>query len=204
MSPARKKIPNHLLRYVVEQNYERYTPENQAVWRFIMRQLKDFLSQHAHPSYVDGLKKTGIEIDHIPNIDEMDQKLAEFGWGAAPVSGFIPPAAFMEFQSLGLLPIAADMRSIEHLTYTPAPDIVHEAAGHAPILSHQPFADYLKKYAEVARNAIITHEDMEQYGAIRHLSDIKENPESTTKDVTDASARLTAVNKKLRTVSEAG
>lgn len=204
MSPARNNLPEHLQRYVVEQNYARYTPQDQAVWRFIMRQLKEFLSRHAHHCYVEGLNKTGIEIDRIPRIDEMDLKLAEFGWGAVPVSGFIPPAAFMEFQSLGILPIASDMRSIQHLTYTPAPDIVHEAAGHAPILIHPTFAGYLKKYAAVARHAIVTREDMEQYAAIRELSDVKEAPSSTRQDIARAEARLNEVNRHFTSVSEAG
>src|SRR5690606_28585754 len=115
--------------------------------------------------------KTGISDDQIPRIDEMDRKLSEFDWGAVPVSGFIPPAAFMEFQSLGILPIASDMRSLDHIGYTPAPDIVHEAAGHAPILINPEFASYLKRYAEVARNAIVSRADMRQYAAIRALSD---------------------------------
>ena len=204
MSPARSQIPDHLSRYIVEQDYSRYTSEDQAVWRFLMRQLKDYLSVHAHPSYVGGLEKTGIDVDHIPDIGMMDRKLAEFGWGAVPVSGFIPPAAFMEFQSLGVLPIAADMRSIEHLTYTPAPDIVHEAAGHAPILIQPEFAAYLKKYADVARHAIITKKDMDQYAAIRELSDVKENPESSAKDIDRAETHLDAVNRNLTVVSEAG
>ncbi len=204
MSPARSQIPEHLKRYAVEQDYSRYTPEDQAVWRFLMRQLNDFLAVHAHPCYVEGLKKTGIDIERIPEISVMDLKLAKFGWGAIPVSGFIPPAAFMEFQSLGILPIAADMRSIEHLTYTPAPDIVHEAAGHAPILIQPEFAAYLKKYAEVARNAIITKKDMDQYSAIRELSDVKENRDSSAKDIARAEAHLEAVNRNLTYVSEAG
>lgn len=204
MSPARAGLPEHLRRYVVEQDYSRYTSEDQALWRFIMRQLKEFLSRHAHPCYVDGLDKTGIDINRIPDISVMDDKLAEFGWGAVPVSGFIPPAAFMEFQSLGILPIASDMRSAEHLTYTPAPDIVHEAAGHAPILINNDFAAYLKKYADVARNAIITKQDMDQYAAIRELSDVKENPDSSPKDIERAESYLAAVNRNLKTVSEAG
>src|SRR5690554_3441615 len=127
-------IPSHLHKYIVEQNYDNYTWEDQEVWRFIMHQLKSFLSVHAHSAYVDGLEKTGISTESIPHISEMDQKLKEYGWRAVPVSGFIPPAAFMEFQAHGILPIACDMRSVEHILYTPAPDIVHEAAGHAPIL----------------------------------------------------------------------
>jgi len=65
----------------------------------------------------------------------MDYKLSQFGWGAVCVRGFIPPAAFMELQSRGILAIAADMRTLEHLTYTPAPDIVHEAQAMRQLLS---------------------------------------------------------------------
>src|SRR5262249_11541701 len=130
---TRNKIPPHLNKYIVDQNYARYSAEDQAVWRYIMRQLKSFLGQFGHPSYLAGLEKTGIGVNQIPHIDQIDEHLEKFGWSAVPVSGFIPPAAFMEFQSLGILPIASDMRSLDHLLYTPAPDIVHEAAGHAPI-----------------------------------------------------------------------
>lgn len=196
-------IPNHLKRYVVEQDYSRYTPVDQAVWRYILRQLKSFLSEHAHPCYVDGLAKTGISVDRIPRIEEMSEKLEKFGWRAVPVSGFIPPAAFMEMQSLGYLPIASDMRTLDHLLYTPAPDIVHEAAGHAPILVDSAFADYLKKYASVARMAMISRDDLDQYEAIRALSDIKEDPGSTLQDIALAESTLKEVSEKMTGVSEA-
>lgn len=202
-SAAKSDLPKHLQRYVVDQDYSRYTPVDQAVWRHIMRQLKSFLSTHAHPCYVDGLKKTGIEVDRIPSIEHMSQRLTEFGWRAVPVSGFIPPAAFMELQSLGVLPIASDMRTLEHLLYTPAPDIVHEAAGHAPILVDPAFAGYLKSYASVARKAIISDEDMDQYEAIRILSDVKEDPGSTSRQIRQAEERLEAVNKSMGHISEA-
>jgi phenylalanine-4-hydroxylase len=197
------KIPHHLRRYIVEQNYERYSSEDQAVWRYIMRQLKNFLGVHAHESYLDGLVKTGITVDRIPRIEEIDEHLERFGWGAVPVSGFIPPAAFMEFQSIGVLPIASDMRTLDHLLYTPAPDIVHEAAGHAPILVHPEYSAYLRQYGEVARHSILTKEDMDQYEAIRLLSDIKEDPRSTPDVIAKAEARLSEVNRSLKIVSEA-
>lgn len=197
------QLPKHLERYVVTQNYDRYTPVDQAVWRHIMRQLKSFLSVHAHACYTDGLKKTGIEIDRIPRIDVMNEKLEKFGWRAVPVSGFIPPAAFMELQSLGVLPIACDMRSVDHLLYTPAPDIVHEAAGHAPILVDPAFAHYLKSYAMVARKAILSKEDIDQYEAIRILSDIKEYPGSTAAQIQQSEDRLAQVTASMKTTSEA-
>jgi phenylalanine-4-hydroxylase len=196
-------LPPHLRKYVVEQNYEKYTPIDQAVWRYILRQLRDYLGTHAHESYLEGLEKTGIEIDTIPRIENISRKIQEFGWRALPVSGFIPPAAFMELQSLGVLPIASDMRSLDHLLYTPAPDIVHEAAGHAPILVNAEFAEYLRHYAAVAKKAIISKEDLDVYEAIRDLSDLKENPTSTKEEITAAEKRLGEVTNQVSHISEA-
>lgn len=196
-------LPPHLRKYVVEQHYEKYTAIDQAVWRYILRQLKAFLSKHAHECYVEGLAKTGIDIERIPRIEDVSKKLKDFGWRALPVSGFIPPAAFMELQSLGVLPIASDMRTLDHLLYTPAPDIVHEAAGHAPILIHPEFSDYLRRYAQVAKKAIISKEDLDLYEAIRDLSDIKENPTSTPEQVKAAEEHLEKVGKSISHISEA-
>ena len=80
-------LPSHLKRYIVSQDYGRYTPVDQAIWRYIMRQLVSFLSVNAHECYREGLKKAGIMIDRIPQIDEMGKKLSEFGWVTVPVSG---------------------------------------------------------------------------------------------------------------------
>jgi len=198
-----RSLPSHLSRYIVEQDETLYTPEDHSVWRYILRQLQSFLSQHAHPCYLDGLKKTGISTDRIPKISEISKRLEEFGWKAVPVSGFIPPAAFMELQSFGYLPIASDMRTLNHLMYTPAPDIVHEAAGHAPILIDSRFAEYLKAYAQVAKNAIISKEDMDQYEAIRVLSDLKEHPATTEAQILEAERRLDAITKNITHISEA-
>lgn len=198
-----QNLPAHLKKYIVEQNYEKYTPIEQATWRYVLRQLKSFLSQNAHQSYLEGLVKTGIDIEQIPRIENISSHLEKFGWRALPVSGFIPPAAFMELQSLSILPIASDMRSIDHLLYTPAPDIVHEAAGHAPIIADPEYAAYLKQYAQVAKKAIISKEDLELYKAIRELSDIKENPASTKEEIKISEQKLNHIAQSISFVSEA-
>jgi phenylalanine-4-hydroxylase len=196
-------LPQHLKKYIVEQNYEKYTPVDQACWRYIMRQLRNFLSKNAHESYLEGLEKTGIEVERIPKIERISEKISKFGWRALPVSGFIPPAAFMELQSLGVLPIASAMRSVDHLLYTPAPDIVHEAAGHAPILIQPEFAQYLREYAQVARKALISKEDLDLYEAIRVLSDTKEHPDSTPEEIEKAQKNLEATSAQISHISEA-
>lgn len=198
-----RAIPHHLLKYTTEQDYSVYTHEDQAVWRFIMKQLFHYLKDHAHKAYVEGLSKTGISVERIPSIKEMDEKLSHYGWRAVPVSGFIPPAAFMSFQAHRILPIASEMRSIENVLYTPAPDIVHEASGHAPILIDQDFTDYLGAYADVAAKAIISSEDLALYEAIRDLSDLKEATSSTPDDIKKAEEHLNQTSKAMTYVSEA-
>ncbi|MCC6277055.1 MAG: aromatic amino acid hydroxylase [Oligoflexia bacterium] len=200
---ATRVIPKHLSQYVVKQHYHLYTPIDHAAWRFIMAISRAFFKDHAHPKYLDGLKKTGINVDRIPKISEMDACLKKFGWRAVSVSGFLPPSVFLEFESLGILPIACDMRSLDHLAYTPAPDIVHEAAGHAPIIADAAYAKYLRRYGEIARKAIFSDEDMRVYEAIRTLSEVKEDPKSSSADISSAQQRLEEALARVSYVSEA-
>lgn len=180
------KLPKHLRVFAVPQYYENYTAKNQAVWRYIMRKGTEFLSDIAHDSYLEGLKKTGISVDSIPKIEKMNGILEKIGWHAVTVDGFIPPNAFMEFQAYNTLVIAADIRTSEHLEYTPAPDIIHETAGHAPIISNPEYAEYLRRFGEIGAKAIPSERDYDLYEAIRHLSIIKENPETIKKDIVKA------------------
>ncbi|OUX37508.1 MAG: hypothetical protein CBE33_03155 [Candidatus Pelagibacter sp. TMED273] len=196
-------IPKHLKQYIVDQEYERYTIIDHRVWQFIMNISIPFFKKHAHSSYYDGLNKTGITFDKIPSIELMNEKMSIIGWGAVPVRGFIPPWAFMEFQALGILPIACDMRSRQHLTYTPAPDIVHESAGHSPIIINEEYSNYLKLYGKIASKAVFSKEDENIYFAIRKLSDIKEDKNASKKDIIIAEEELVEAKKSQTTPSEA-
>jgi len=185
-NPVVQALPEHLKDFIIDQNYERYTARNQAVWRYVMRRNLDYLSEVAHKSYIEGLRKTGISIDSIPSMERMNEILQNIGWGAVCVDGFIPPAAFMEFQKYKVLVIAADIRNINHIEYTPAPDIVHEAAGHAPIIADSDYAEYLRKFGEIGSKAFSSSYDYKLYEAIRHLSILKANPNTSDKDITHA------------------
>lgn len=175
-NPLLDRLPPHLRQYIKPQNYDLYTPINQAVWRYVMRKNVDYLSKVAHESYMDGLKRTGISIDNIPSMYGMNRILKEIGWAAVAVDGFIPPNAFMEFQAYKVLVIASDIRQLENIEYTPAPDIIHEGAGHAPIIASRDYAEYLRRFGEVGAKAISSAHDMEMYEAVRTLSILKESP----------------------------
>ena len=205
MTPTERAIaglPPHLRRFVVPQEYAAYTPRDHAVWRHILRRLIAHLRDRAHPRYLAGLAATGIEVERIPSLDEMNAKLARVGWSAVAVRGFIPPAAFTELQSRRVLAIAADIRTHEHIEYTPAPDIVHESAGHAPFIADPTYAEYLKSAGEAGFRAIASAEDQAVFEAIRDLSVVKEDPAAGEEEVALAEARLQAASASVRYASE--
>ena len=184
------RLPRHLLNLVIDQPYNQYTAQDHAVWRYVMRQNVRHLPAVAHHSYLDGLIRTGISIDRIPQMYGMNRILKEIGWAAVAVDGFIPPAAFMEFQAYHVLVIAADIRPVDQVLYTPAPDIIHEAAGHAPIIADAEYAAYLSDFGRAGSRAFSSVYDRQLYEAIRHLSILKADPYTPFHAIEAAEAML--------------
>ena len=201
-NPLIDRLPNHLKQFIKPQVYEDYTPINQAVWRYVMRKNVDYLSKVAHNSYLEGLEKTGLEIDNIPNMYGMNRILKEIGWAAVAVDGFIPPNAFMEFQAYNVLVIACDIRQLEHIEYTPAPDIIHEGAGHAPIIANPEYAEYLRRFGELGCKAISSARDYELYEAIRLLSILKEAEGTPEADIKKAEEQVDFLQSNMGELSE--
>lgn len=197
-----KRLPEHLKQFINNQDYESYTPIDQAVWRYVMRKNVDYLRTVAHGSYVEGLEKTGISTEEIPSMYGMNRILKDIGWAAVAVDGFIPPTAFMEFQAYNVLVIAQDIRQIQNIEYTPAPDIIHESAGHAPIIANPEYAEYLRRFGEIGSKAISSALDYEMYEAIRHLSIVKEDRESDPEIIKKAEQKVLDLQNSMIEMSE--
>ncbi len=198
-----KIIPPHLKQYLSEQNYDLYTPIDHAVWRYVMRQNHHALKDKAHSAFVDGLKMSGIETEKIPNVAEMNECLSKIGWGAGIVNGLIPGAAFFELLANGILPIATEIRQITNIEYTPAPDIIHEAAGHAPILFDPVFREYVQKIGSIGAKAFATKEKQELFEAVRNLTIVMEDPKSTPEEKAAAQKLVEDRQKAIVGISEA-
>ncbi|WP_396166592.1 aromatic amino acid hydroxylase [Flavobacterium sp.] len=201
-NPLIDRLPEHLKQFIIPQDYSDYTPINQAVWRYVMRKNVNYLSKVAHNSYLEGLEKTGLEIDNIPNMYGMNRILKEIGWAAVAVDGFIPPSAFMEFQAYNVLVIACDIRQLEHIEYTPAPDIIHEGAGHAPIIANPEYAEYLRRFGEIGCKAISSSRDYELYEAVRLLSIVKEAEDTPEVEIKAAEDQVEFLQNNMGELSE--
>lgn len=196
------KLPRHLMSLVIDQPYNDYTAQDHAIWRYVMRRNVHYFPKVAHGSYLDGLKRTGVSIESIPHMYGMNRILKEIGWAAVAVDGFIPPAAFMEFQAYNVLVIAADIRPMDQIEYTPAPDIIHEAAGHAPIIADEEYAGYLKRFGWLGARAFSSARDYELYEAIRYLSILKANPYTKPAEINAAEKHLAMLESNMGEPSE--
>lgn len=196
------KLPKHLKQFIVAQNYQKYTPIDQAVWRYVMRQNYSYLKNVAYYPYIKGLQRAGLSIEYIPDLQTMNDNLGKIGWGAVTVDGFIPPAAFMEYQAYRVLVIAADIRQINHIEYTPAPDIIHESAGHAPIIADKDYNNYLSYFGSIGAKAMFSAKDFELYEAIRKLSILKEAVNTNEVQIAKAEKELRYISENMGEPSE--
>jgi phenylalanine-4-hydroxylase len=196
------KLPKHLLQYVNDQHYENYTSIDQAVWRYVMKKNIAYLPKVAHEYYMDGLAKSGISTEQIPSMYGMNRILQKIGWAAVAVDGYIPSAAFMEFQAYNVLVIAHDIRQVQNIEYTPAPDILHESAGHAPIIANPEYSEYLRRLGQIGCRAISSKSEHELYEVVRTLAITKENPQSTAKEIKAAQEKVDFVQNNMGESSE--
>ena len=195
-NPHIDRLPAHLKQYIVPQRYEQYTAVDHLVWRYVLARNIEYLRTVAHNSYSAGLVKTGIINNEIPSMYGMNRILKEIGWAAVSVDGFIPPNAFMEFQAYKVLVIASEIRKLDQLEYTPAPDIIHEAAGHAPIIASPDYAEYLRRFGEIGAKAISSSHDQDIFQAVRHLSILEERSDVPEAELRAARDKVTELQNK--------
>jgi phenylalanine-4-hydroxylase len=98
--------------------------------------------------------------------------------------------------------IAADIRQLEHIEYTSAPDIIHESAGHAPIISDVKYNQYLSYLGSIGTKALFSSKDYALYESIRELSILKEAPNVDPAKIADAEELVLYNQKNLGEPSE--
>lgn len=195
--------PKHLASHISPQFYDEYTPTDHAVWRFVLRLNLHTLEGKAHPFYIEGLKKTGMGPERLPNVEKMTEEMQAAGWSTVAVDGLIPGVAFFDFQGNGMLPVATDIRKVENILYSPAPDIIHEAAGHAPMLMDPEFSNIVKRFGKLGAKAFMNREEHASFAALKRLTVIKENANSTEAEIAAAEQAVHTAKAQVTGFSEA-
>jgi len=152
--------------FVIEQDYSKYTEDQQALWGELVERRMSQLRHCACREYLDGWDALGLSGKQIPCYAEISERLQRrTGWRAQPVSAFMPERAFFEMLKARMFPVTVWLRSRASMDYIPEPDMLHDALGHLPMFAHQRFADAVEEYGRVCY-AIENDEKLERMGRL--------------------------------------
>jgi len=128
-----------------------YDAEETDVWRTLYRAQMERLEPFACRAYLDGQKKLAFSADEVPQVVDLDTRLAALtGAGVEPVAALIPQDEFSTLLKNRRFPVATFIRRREHLNYIEEPDIFHEVFGHCPMLTNLDFCRFMERFGELA------------------------------------------------------
>src|SRR6266851_1610547 len=144
--------------YLIEQDWNAYTPEQHAIWAELVSRRMPQLREHACREYLDGFELIGLREDRLPDLKAVSALLApRTGWQSTPVSGFLPADAFFEMLAARMFPTTTWLRSRDSMEYTPEPDIFHDVFGHVSMHAHPVFVNFLEHYGKVCAGLMASH-----------------------------------------------
>jgi phenylalanine-4-hydroxylase len=128
-----------------------YSADDDAVWGELYARQMEFLPGRVTPAYLEGVAKLGLTADHVPQIAEIDARLAALtGAGVEGVPALIPPAQFYALLSRRKFPVATFLRRREDIDYLEEPDIFHEVFGHCPMLTDPGYVGFVERFGKLA------------------------------------------------------
>ncbi len=134
----------------MKQVYNQYSEEDFEVWEILFRRQMTQLPEVASEAFLDGLLRVDFKEEEIPRFSETDKILSsETGWQLAVVPGIVPDYTFFELMSNKCFPATTWLRKKVQLDYLEEPDMFHDVFAHVPLLSNQPFVDFLEELSKI-------------------------------------------------------
>ena len=134
--------------YTVSQDYSRYTPAEQDLWKRLYARQSALVPKYASEEFIAILGALNFGAG-IPHFDDINVRLAPAtGWTLVAVPGLVPDDVFFTHLANRRFPVSVWLRSPEEFEYIVEPDIFHDFFGHVPLLFNKVFADYLEAYGK--------------------------------------------------------
>lgn len=140
--------------YTIEQRWNRYTPNEHAVWDKLYARQMDILKGRAVDEFYEGLSLLDLGSGGIPELGQLNEKLhALTGWTVVMVPHLVPDDVFFDHLANRRFPAGRFIRNPDQLDYLEEPDIFHDIFGHVPMLTLPVFADYMQAYGKGGQRA---------------------------------------------------
>lgn len=131
-----------------------YTRDETAVWRAVMDRLSGLHEVHACSSYLEGVSRLHLNGAKPPVPGSLAARLSEeTGFGLVLTDGLLDARTFLAHLGERRQPCTVYLRHGSRPDYTPEPDLVHEAMGHAPMLTDKDAARLNEVIGQAAASA---------------------------------------------------
>lgn len=128
-----------------------FTSEDHETWKEILTIHEKKRDQQICDIFLDGLKKLHLTKDRIPSLAEVNHIIRQCsGFEGVFVEGLEEGPSFYKMLSERKFPVGNFIRSREDLSYTPAPDIVHDLYGHLPFYTDKAYGDFCQRFGQAA------------------------------------------------------
>ena len=133
--------------WTIDQGWDRYTPDEHAVWRTLFERQTELLPGHACDEFVAGMRELPIGPEQIPDFRRLSEVLQRHtGWQIVAVPGLVPDDVFFDHLANRRFPAGHFIRKPHELDYLEEPDVFHDVFGHVPMLMNPVMADFIQAY----------------------------------------------------------
>ena len=141
-----------------------YTEEDKETWRLILSRHAESRDLQVCDLFLDGVEKLGLTANEIPDLAAVNRVLAaRSGFRGVFVEGLEEGKNFFTMLSQRIFPVGNFIRSRHDLSYTPAPDIVHDIYGHLPFYTDKAYGDFCQAFGLAALEFIDQPELLRQF-----------------------------------------
>ena len=149
-----ERPPNTAPDWTCPQHWDRYTPDEHAVWDTLFARQTAMLPGRASEAFLRGVDVLRLSKPGIPDFEELsDRLMAATGWRVVAVPGLIPDDVFFDHMANRRFVAGNFIRRRNQLDYLQEPDVFHDVFGHVPMLADPVFADYMQAYGRGGQRA---------------------------------------------------
>lgn len=135
----------------MKQDYAAYTEEDFKVWKILFERQIVNLPKAASKAYLDGIQEIDFSADRIADFEDVNKRLANTtGWAIQVVPGLIDDDLFFGLMNNRRFCSSTWLRRMDQLDYLEEPDMFHDAFAHMPMLTNQPYVDFLENLSGIA------------------------------------------------------
>ncbi|HEX6266405.1 MAG TPA: phenylalanine 4-monooxygenase [Burkholderiales bacterium] len=134
--------------FSVEQDWDRYTEGEHALYRRLFERQAKLVPRYACPEWIQAIGSLDASRE-IPRFGAVSKRLKkQTGWEIVAVPGLIPDEAFFTHLAGRRFPVTVWLRKPEEFDYIVEPDVFHDFFGHVPLLFDRVYADHLHEYGK--------------------------------------------------------